>query len=201
MIDGHVLTEPTLVLNKSWRAISTTTVRNALRLLFTGAAEAIRPETYESHGFDSWADLAVEPGEPCIRTVRLRIRVPEVIVLRRYNGLPNQSVVFTRRNLYKRDRNTCQYCGARPGTAELSIDHVVPTSRGGHGTWKNCVLACMRCNRRKGNRTPDEAGLTLLQRPVKPRWSPTLEIPIGRVRQSWEKFVSDRYWNVTLDEE
>lgn len=198
MTDGHVLSQPALVLNRSWYAIATTPVRHALRLLFTGAANAIRPETYEAHAFESWADLAVGPDEPCIRTVRLRMRVPEVIALTRYDGIPKQAVVFTRRNLYKRDANTCQYCGARPGTSELSIDHVVPTSRGGRNTWENCVLACMRCNRRKGDHTPSEAGMRLLQQPRRPRWTPTLEIPIGRVHQSWEKFVSERYWNVKL---
>ena len=78
---ASVLTQPTLVLNKSWIAIDTTSVLDALRLLFKGAALAIRPDTYEVHGFESWADLAVEPDEPHVRTVRLQIRVPEVIVL------------------------------------------------------------------------------------------------------------------------
>ena len=71
-----------------------------------------------------------------------------------------------------RDRETCQYCGARPGTRELTIDHVVPRVQGGVSSWENCVLACMDCNRRKANRTPEEARMALLERPVKPRWSP-----------------------------
>ena len=198
-LDSQVLSQPALVLNRSWAAITTVTVRQALKLLFTGSARAVHTDSYEVHEFSSWADLAVRPDEPAIRTVHLHIKVPEVIVLTRYNGVPKQSVVFTRRNLYKRDRNTCQYCGRRPGTAELSIDHVLPRSRGGLSSWDNCVLACMRCNRRKGSRLPAEAGLKLLKRPLAPRWSPTLEIPIGRVRQSWERFVSDRYWDTTLE--
>jgi 5-methylcytosine-specific restriction endonuclease McrA len=199
VLDSGVLGQPALVLNRSWSAISTITVRHALKLLFTGSARAVNTESYEVHEFDTWADLAVDPDEPCIRTVRLQIKVPEVVVLTGYNGMPVQSVVFTRRNLYKRDHNMCQYCGRRPGTSELSIDHVVPRSRGGVSSWTNCVLACMRCNRRKGSRLPEEAGLRLLARPVAPRWSPTIEIPLGRVRQSWERFVSERYWNVTLE--
>jgi 5-methylcytosine-specific restriction endonuclease McrA len=167
--------------------------------MFTGAAKAVQPETYEVHEFESWTDLAVLRDEPCIRTVALRIRVPEVIVLTRYNGLPDPGAVFTRRNLFRRDHNTCQYCGARPGTSELSIDHVLPRSRGGRSSWENCVLACMDCNRRKANRTPDEAHMALLKRPLKPRWSPLIEIPVARVRQSWERFVSDRYWDAPLE--
>jgi len=194
-----VLSQPTLVLNESWIAIHTVPVKHALRLMFTGAAKAVQPETYEVHEFESWADLAVLRDEPCIRTVTLRIKVPEVIVLTRYNGLPDPAAVFTRRNLFRRDHNTCQYCGDRPGTSELSIDHVLPRSRGGRSSWENCVLACMECNRRKANRTPEEAGLKLLKRPSKPRWSPLIEIPVARVRQSWERFVSDRYWDAPLE--
>lgn len=194
-----ILSQPTLVLNRSWVAIDTTSVLDALRLIVKGAALAVRPDTYEAHGFDSWANLAVEPDEPHVRTVRLRIRVPEVIALTRYNGVPLHSVTFTRRNLFKRDHYTCRYCGAQPGTEELTIDHVVPRSRGGVGTWENCVLACVECNHHKADRTPDEAGLRLRRKPEAPRWRPTLGIPIARVRQSWEKFVSDRYWNVRLE--
>jgi len=196
--DSSILSEPALVLNRSWAAVTTVTVRQALKLLFTGTARVVHTDSYEVHGFESWADLAVPPDEPAIRTVSLRIKVPEVILLTRYNGMPAKTVVFTRRNLYKRDRNACQYCGRRPGTSELSIDHILPRSRGGHSSWENCVLACMRCNRKKGNRLPAEAGLRLQKEPVAPRWNPTLEIPIGRVRQSWEHFVSDKYWDTRL---
>jgi len=194
-----VLLQPTLVLNKSWVAIDTTSVLDALRLLFKGAALAIRPDTYEAHAFDSWADLMVQPDEPHVRTVRLRIRVPEVIALTHYDGVPSHSMPFTRRNLFKRDRNTCQYCGARPGTAELTIDHLLPRCRGGVSTWENCALACVMCNRRKADRTPRQAGLRLRRLPVAPRWRPILGIPIGRVRQSWEKFVGEQYWDVLLE--
>jgi 5-methylcytosine-specific restriction endonuclease McrA len=194
-----VLSQPALVLNRSWTAIATTTVREAVTMLFKGSARAIHTDTFEAHEFHTWADLAVPPDQPCIKTVSLRLRVPEVIVLTGYNSMPATKVVFSRRNLYRRDKNTCQYCGDRPGTAELSIDHVTPRARGGRTTWENCVLACVRCNRRKGSRTTDAAGLTLLKPPEAPHWTPTLELPLGRVRQSWERFVSDRYWDVELE--
>ena len=168
-----VLSQPTLVLNKSWMAIATTTVRQALGLVFTGSAKVIRPDTYEAHSFETWADLAVLPEEPCVKTVTLRIKIPEIIVLTRYGGVPTQSVTFTRRNLYRRDRNTCQYCGSRPGNSELSIDHIVPRSRGGKSTWENCVLACVDCNHKKANRLPTEVGLRLHGKPSAPRWQTT----------------------------
>lgn len=199
MSSPSVLSQPTLVLNESWTAIHTVTVRRALRLVFNGTAKAVEPDSFETHTFETWASLAVPPHEPAIRTVRLRIKVPEIILLTDYDGLPNPAAVFSRRNLFRRDHNTCQYCGIRPGTSELSIDHVLPRSRGGKSSWENCVLACMDCNRRKRDRTPLEAGLKLAKKPEKPRWSPFFEIPVGRVKTSWERFVSDRYWNVPLE--
>lgn len=193
------LAQPTLVLNRSWTAIATTTVRHALGLIFTGAAKVIRPETYETHGFESWADLIVPEDAPSIRTVSLHIRVPEVIVLTRYQGMPTQEATFSRRNLYKRDTNTCQYCGARPGTSELTIDHILPRSRGGKSSWENCVLACVGCNSKKANRLASEVGMHLNRPALAPRWTPIMEVPIARVRQSWRRFVSDRYWDVPLE--
>jgi 5-methylcytosine-specific restriction endonuclease McrA len=196
-----VLAQKTLVLNRSWVAIDVTSVKRAVVWLYAGVVRAINPQTYEVHDFHSWADLAVARDEPCIRTVRLAIRVPEVVMLLGYNGIPRKEVVFTRKNLYRRDGYTCQYCGARPGTKELSIDHVIPRHRGGRSTWENCVLACVDCNKRKANRLPREAGLHLLKVPTRPAWTPLLAIKLGHRRQAWERFVSDRYWNVELEED
>ncbi|MBI4615916.1 MAG: HNH endonuclease [Planctomycetes bacterium] len=195
----NVLGQPTLVLNRFWVAIQTTTVRKALCLLYSGAAHAISPETLEAYDFQSWADLSVASGEPAVRTVSLVLRVPEVILLRGFDGFPRKQVPFTRKNIYRRDSYTCQYCGAQPGTPELSIDHVLPLSRGGKNTWTNCVLACLRCNKRKGNRTPDESGLRLRRRPHRPSWNPVLSIPVCRKLHSWEKFISEAYWNTELE--
>ena len=96
-MSADVLAQQALVLNRGWSAIATTSVRHALRLVFKGSAKIVVPETYEMHGFESWADLAVPPDEPVVRTVSLEIRVPEVIVLTRYRGVPKRSVAFTRR--------------------------------------------------------------------------------------------------------
>ena len=198
-MQGCILNQQTLVLNRSWVAISTTSVREAMTMLFTGNARAIQPDTYETFEFDSWSALAVAPDEPCVRTVSMAIRVPEVVVLTRYSGVPRMTPSFSRSNLFQRDGNMCQYCGRKPGTKELTIDHVLPRSRGGLSTWVNCVLACVECNRRKANRLPDEANMHLLNKPVCPAWTPIMEVPLLRVRQSWRRFVSDRYWNATLE--
>lgn len=193
-----VLSQRTLVLNRSWMAVTTTTVRRALSLVYQEAARFICPDSYETHDFDSWAELAVARDEPCIRTVSRQFRVPEVIVLTIYDGMPKRRVAFSRRNLYRRDGFSCQYCGAQPGSEELTIDHVVPRSQGGRTTWANCVLACVRCNMRKANRSLVQAGLRLRHVPKEPRWSWDVEISVGVRRASWEHFLSDRYWNTEL---
>ena len=130
--------------------------------------------------------------------MRLRLRVPEVIVLADYDRLPSAAVSFSRRNIFKRDHYTCQYCGCQPGSEELTIDHVVPRSQGGTSTWENCVLACIACNKRKADRTPQQAGMQLRKQPVRPTWKPMYARDSVRI-ESWSKFVSEAYWNVTLE--
>lgn len=196
--DVQVLNDPTLILNRSWIALTTTSVRNALSLVYRGVARVIEPDTYQTYDFDSWAELAIRAGEPRIRTVRLEIPVPEVILLTHHDKMPRRHVPFSRRNLYRRDKGRCQYCGKRVPTQELSIDHVVPRSHGGRTAWENCVLACIPCNVRKGNRPPRQAGMTLQVRPGRPGWSPCIQVSLRRRRASWERFVSDQYWNATL---
>jgi len=184
-----VLSRPSLVLNQAWMAIHTVSVRHALRLLVTDAAKVVVPETYEVHGWESWFEVAAGPDEPCVRTVYLRVRVPEVIVLTEFGGVPRTSAAFTRRNLFRRDQSTCQYCGTRPHAVDLSIDHVVPRALGGRSSWENCVLSCKSCNHRKRNRTPAQAGMALLRKPEKPRWSPLFEAPCEKTRERWSRFV------------
>jgi len=194
------LAQPALVLNKSWMAITTTSVRRALSLVYAGYAKVVEPETYETFDFRSWAELSVVKDEQFIQTVETKIKVPEVILLTFYNGMPRMEVVFSRRNLYRRDNYTCQYCGCKPGSEELTIDHILARSRGGKSTWENCVLACIKCNHKKGDKLPEEAGMHLLKKPEKPKWTPTLRITLGRHKVSWEKFLSDKYWDIELEE-
>jgi 5-methylcytosine-specific restriction endonuclease McrA len=168
-------------------------------MLYREAARAILPEDYSVHDFDSWTSLRVAEEEPCIRTIALRIKVPEVLLLTHYDDYPIRRIPFSRRNIYRRDRFRCQYCGQKRDTGELSVDHINPRSRGGVSSWVNCVLACLDCNRRKASRTLQEAGMGLVRSPKEPTWSPTLHIPMARRKVSWQSFISDQYWNVELD--
>jgi 5-methylcytosine-specific restriction endonuclease McrA len=194
-----MLHERTLVLNKHWTAVTTTTVRAALVLLYRESARVICPETYQVFDLTGWIDRPTR-GKPAIMTPRFRIEKPEVILLRQYGGHPRREVTFSRKNLYRRDNYMCQYCGIRMPSEELSIDHVIPKSRGGKTAWENCVLACIRCNTKKANKTLREVGFQLIARPEKPRWSPFEEVSRRERPTSWEKFLSDEYWNTELED-
>ncbi len=186
--------EPTLVLNRNWSPISTTHARQALVLLCRDAAHAVCPDTYELFELGRWVERTIDrlpalDRKRLVRTPSSWIEKPEVILLREYAGIPRREVAFSRRNLYRRDDFRCQYC-KRPGAPhELSIDHVVPRSRGGKTTWENCVLACVRCNSRKANRTPRESGLSLDRPPRRPTWSPLLAALPRAQPESWKKFL------------
>lgn len=197
-VEGQVL-----VLNRSWVAVHIASARRAICLLYQGMARAVHPSDYSLYDFDDWCALsqaALDSGR-YIHTVSFQVRVPEVILLKAFNGFIRHEVRFSRRNIFERDRNTCQYCGRRMPRADVTVDHVVPRSRGGVDSWENLVLACMECNVHKGNRTPEEARMPLIRRPVKPSWLPQLgvRIPTSQL-SSWQRFVDTAYWDVELRE-
>jgi 5-methylcytosine-specific restriction endonuclease McrA len=194
-----VLDRPTLVLNRNWQPVGVAPVHRALVLVWNDNAKVVDPADYRLYDWADWSRLAPRAGEPFVQAVRFRIRAPEVVALARYDRLPTQAVAFSRRNIFKRDRFTCQYCGDQPGSEELTIDHVLPRAQGGASTWDNCVLACLACNKRKADRTPEQAGVRLKKPPVRPRWKPLYALESVRI-ESWSKFVSEAYWNVELEE-
>ena len=194
---AKMLQRPTLILNRNWQPVNVATVARSLVLLWNEAARVVDPETYQLYTWADWSRIAPRDGDAFIQAVRLRLRVPEVIVLADYDRLPSAAVSFSRRNVFKRDHWTCQYCGVQPGSEELTIDHVIPRSQGGASTWENCVLACVDCNKRKADRTPHQAGMRLRKVPVRPTWKPIYARDSVRI-ESWSKFISETYWNVPL---
>jgi len=196
----YLLSAHTLVLNRHWLAVGFTQARRAVILVYEDAAKVIAPESFTLHDFSSWADLSRHaPSEECIHSVRVVFRIPEIIILTGYDGVPRGTLPFSRRNLCIRDRYSCQYCGAKLIGEEITIDHVVARSRGGIATWQNCVLACVPCNERKGDRTPEEAHMRLMRVPRKPHWTPSFTMPLRYRKASWEKFISDLYWDIELE--
>ncbi len=159
-----------LVLNASYEPLNITTWRRAMVMMIKGKAESLEQDTS--------------------REVRRGTHLPTVIRLRQYVHVPFRQLPLTRRNLFQRDHQTCQYCGSRD--QPLSIDHVVPRSRGGSDTWENVTTACLSCNVRKGNRTPKEASMPLHRAPHRPLSSFSFEasrhIHSGR-HSEWSKYV------------
>ncbi|HVN84366.1 MAG TPA: HNH endonuclease [Candidatus Binatia bacterium] len=198
-----VLNTKVLVLNRSFLPIHITSVRRAFALLYQGVAEAVNAQ-YQTFDFDSWSELSVSVHDDTIGLVNRVIRVPRVILLVAYDRLPRRQVRFSRFNIYARDRNTCQYCGLLFSRAELNLDHVVPRSQGGTSRWENVVCSCHACNRRKGGRTPDEAGMRLLHAPRRPEWTPFMMQTFSlRHYEEWGPFLSTvdaSYWNTELQE-
>jgi 5-methylcytosine-specific restriction endonuclease McrA len=196
---ASVLERPTLVLNRNWQPVGVATVAKALTKVWNNTARIVDPADYQQYSWEDWSQLRPADGDLMIQTRHFPLRVPEVVTLTKYDRLPSNAVTFSRRNVFKRDKFMCQYCGAQPGSEELTIDHVLPRAQGGTSTWTNCVLACIDCNSRKADRTPEQAKMPLRSLPVRPTWRPLYAARGVRI-ESWSRFISESYWNVELAE-
>jgi 5-methylcytosine-specific restriction endonuclease McrA len=161
-----------LVLNASYEPLQLISIRRAVVLLLQEKAEL------------------VEAAAEYLRAQGFSFEVPLVIRLVRYIRIPRRMrLPCSRRGILARDRETCQYCGAQPGRAHLTIDHVLPRSRGGQTTWDNVVTACRECNHRKGGRTPEEAGMELLTRPRQPQYIAFALLGELERHEVWRKYA------------
>lgn len=207
---GSALANSVLVLNRQYMAIHVVNVRRAFCLLVRELAEVIDVEEgqYANYDFESWREISElrnefettpRPHQDWVHAVNFRLLVPRVIRLLQFDRLPKRSVRFNRRNVFARDGNRCQYCGVRFPTSELSLDHIVPRSQEGPTTWQNIVCCCVKCNVRKGGRTPQQAGMKLVREPSKPKRSPLLSAKLLNPRYaSWKAFLDEAYWSVDL---
>jgi hypothetical protein len=184
-----MLNSNVLVLNRSYLPIHVTSVKRAFSLIYQDVARAVDRE-YQVFDFASWCQVDPAEHEAAIGTPRGPVKIPRVIVLLGFDGVPKRHVRYSRVNIFARDDFTCQYCGARPHRSELNLDHVVPRSLGGRTTWENVVCSCVDCNRRKGGRTPAQARLCLRRSPARPRWSPVVHLTTVDLRyQEWRPFL------------
>ena len=162
-----------LVLNASYEPLNVVSVRRAMVLLLKDKAQA------------------VEVAEAMLHAERVELPVPLVIRLLAYVRVPHRwRVPVTRRGVLARDAYTCAYCGAQPGRSALTVDHVVPRSQNGGKTWDNLVTACAPCNRKKGGRRPDEAGMLLRQRPFTPRYIVLAYAEHAELSPIWSKYFA-----------
>ncbi len=173
MTRGERLHRPVLVLNASYEPINICAARRALVLVLKGVA------------------TAEEQSHIAVRSALQSILLPSVIRLIGYRRIPHQTRSLSRKNILIRDRFTCQYCQRTLGSAELTLDHVIPRSRSGETAWENLVACCHDCNNRKGSRTPEEAGMRLSRqpRPFSLHTSRHLMRLVGKGDEQWKKYL------------
>jgi len=167
---SSALTTPVLVLNQNYEPLSVCTVKRAVVMVFLGKAEIIE----RSDGRK-------------VRSVRGSWPVPSVVRLGLYVSRPPKKVLLSRKNIIKRDGHRCQYCGQ--SRTAMTVDHVIPKNRGGEDVWENLVCACVRCNNRKGDRTPEEANLILRRQPKRPNHITFIQRFIGLGDQRWKRYL------------
>lgn len=163
-MNGHVL-----VLNQDYSALTVCSVERAVILVHLQKVHLVETK-----------------DDQYVRSPSVKLPWPSIVRLKNYANVPYKRVMLSRKNVLKRDRHTCQYCG---GTDDLTIDHVVPKSRGGRDTWENLVAACVACNNQKGDLTPEEAGMRLARQPFRPSYVMFLRDFAGEVRDTWKPYL------------
>jgi 5-methylcytosine-specific restriction endonuclease McrA len=166
------MTNRVLVLNQDFSPLMVCSVERAFILVYLNKSEMLR----SSNGHK-------------LRSVSSTFPMPSVIRLNRYVNAPYKGVALTRQNIFKRDNFECQYCGTK---RDLTLDHVVPSSKGGKHSWTNLITACKRCNARKGDYTPEQAGMNLTRKPYKPSYAIFLKENAGFSQHEWDEFLDVR---------
>ena len=174
------MNDSVLLLNSTYEPLGIVDLARAVRLLFARKVEVIHR------------------GGRDVQTTSIAFPLPSVVRMLYYVRRARKRVALTKKNVLLRDDYTCAYCVARGGH-DMTVDHVVPRSRGGVSTWENCVLACVECNKRKADRSPAQSGLRLRKAPRKPSWKALVQVPARERRESWDKFLSRAYWEVELE--
>ena len=159
-----------LILNQNYEPMSVINVKKAIILLYLGKAEMI--EAYEGRS---------------VRSVSTSMPFPSIVKLSMYVKVPFKRIILSRKNILRRDGHRCQYCGR--GDLTLTLDHVLPVSRGGEDGWENLVCACVKCNNKKGDRTPEEAHMSLLRRPMRPNHVTFISHFVGRMDERWKPYL------------
>lgn len=172
--------DKTLLLNVTYEPLRVISWRKAVTLMVLGKVEIV--EAYDC----------------TIRSVSFSVPLPSVVRLLTMVSWRRDVVQFSRKNICVRDRGMCQYCGTQLPHQEITYDHVIPKSQGGLTSWENVVICCLRCNSKKGNKTPQQAGMKLITPPKKPQWHPAFRITSSMTEhpESWHEYL---YWNVQLN--
>ena len=167
---GATLNGKVLILNGNYEPLAISNVQKAIILLYLGKAE-----------------MVCTAGDRTVRSAQSAMPFPSVIRLSSFARVPFKKVILSRKNILRRDGHRCQYCGS--ASISLTVDHIMPRSRGGEDSWENLVSACLRCNNRKGSHTPDEAHMPLLKRPIRPNHVIFLRQYAGKIGKDWEPYL------------
>jgi 5-methylcytosine-specific restriction endonuclease McrA len=159
-----------LILNQNYEPLSVINVRKAIVLLYLGKAELI----------------ASADGK-LVRSVSVSMPFPSIVRLSVFVRVPYKRIILSRKNILRRDAHKCQFCGR--SDLPLTVDHVLPLSRGGEDSWENLVCACVDCNNRKGDRTPEEAGMPLLRKPMRPNHVTFIRHFVGSLDERWKPYL------------
>ncbi len=159
-----------LILNQSYEPLTVCNIKKAVILIYLGKAE-----------------LVLNDKRKEVRGVTTAIPWPSIIRLNHFINVPYKKVVLTRKNILRRDSYKCSYCGR--SDLPLTIDHVIPKSKGGSDSWENLVCACTFCNNKKGDRTPEEAKMMLLNRPFKPSHIMFIKHVVGKLDDNWKPYL------------
>ena len=169
MGDEDLLKKYVLVLNQNYEPLSVCNAKKAIILIYLGKAEII------------------ERGALSLRSASKSFPFPLVVRLIMYIRVPYKKVVLTRKNIIKRDHHQCQYCGGK--SSPMTVDHIVPKTMGGADSWENLVCACVSCNNKKGNRTPEQAGFLLIRTPLKPNHLTFIQYFVGIRSDKWKPYL------------
>lgn len=164
------LNRQVLILNRSYEPLSVISARKAVLLMYLGKVEMI-----EDH------------PELSIRSISASFPFPSIVRLLRFARIHRRNIILSRKNIIKRDGGKCQYCGA--GNRPLTVDHVIPKKHGGQDLWENLVCACVNCNNKKGDRTPEKANMTLLKQPRKPTHILFIHQNIVKMDERWKPYL------------
>lgn len=159
-----------LILNQNYEPMSVINAKKAIVLLYLGKAELI--EAHTGHQ---------------VRSVSMSMPFPSIVRLSMYVRVPFKNIILSRKNILRRDAHRCQYCGR--ADIALTIDHVLPISRAGEETWENLVCACVQCNNRKGDRTPDEAMMPLRRKAMRPNHVTFIRHVMGVLDERWKPYL------------
>jgi len=193
-----------LVLDKSWTPVKFTSVFDALVKVYKDKMR-ILDSSYTMHTWESWVNTWNDASKlaeqvEIIHSANFAIAAPEVVVLTDYIATKfRKRAKLSRKNIFIRDNHVCQYCHISFKPKFLNIDHVIPKAQGGKTTWKNLVLSCVTCNQTKGNRKPEQAGMTLLRKPFEPKWYQLHENADKDRLENWSDLLGQIYWNAQLE--